>query len=800
MVGGPVTRMAQFVVRLVVGVVLAAFAFSPQAATAQSPQSVNLLPTACHFNTDIQDTYASVLPEAANADCDTPAEPSRAMVWLSLDVTLAAPRAGEEYVLTLWRHWNHGAVVQIHYADGHMVDYQLGVYGWDEYWSVGNFVAFPAPARGAAVTNILVGLQNPSSIKLFRQINLVEAAAWRETESPNRILTTLLVGILLAMLFYNIALAGFLRFDFHLHYCLFVVAILLYNLFTYGLVSDCLPGVISHPVQMNLTILALGLNGISSMYFLTTFLEKGVLGRRWRQAVHFYGWLFFGSALLYAATRGWHTDTFDLIFNLLSLGGIVVIFSTLVKAFRARSRAALFYAAGWILPIAGVGLRVLRGFDVIPHSALVDYGFPIGAALETIVLSIGIADRISQIRRDRDEAKIDREKAIAANEAKTEFLAHISHEIRNPMNAIIGLSELAAQTDLTKEQRGYIRNIQTSGNVMMHILDGTLDFSKIEAGKVTLEEIEFAPQDVFDNVRAIIGPKAEEKGLSFRIDGEQQLPVAMRGDPTRFSQILINLANNAVKFTDRGRVVLAVSFDQLSENRIWLHCRITDTGIGMSADQIARLFQSFSQADVSVARKYGGTGLGLVISKQLVELMGGSIGVESVPGKGSNFYFSLPFDCVESANASAATGSEMSGVSSPHTATSDLQDRRILVVEDHPVNQQLVRKTLEDSGADVDIAADGREAVAKAGNNHYDAILMDLNMPGLGGIEATEAIRSSDKGSKVPIIAMTGSTDAETLEACKSVGISDHIIKPFHQAALRQTLERWCSATMDPNA
>lgn len=758
-------------------------------AHAQTADAVNLLPTACHFTTDTRDSYPSMLPEAAAADCTTPAEPSREMVWLSLDVSLVAPRAGADYVLTMWRHWNERTVVQIHYADGHMTDYDVGLFEFDQYWSVGNFVAFSAPARRVPVSHILIGVQNASSIKLFRQINLVETSVWEEDASPGRILTILLTGILAAMLFYNIALAAFLRFDFHLHYCLFVVAILAYNLFTYGLISDCLPGVISHTTQMNLTILSLGLNGVSSMYFLTTFLEKGVLGDRWKQAVHFYGWLFFGCAILYAVTRGWNTDTIDLVFNLLSLGGIVVIFSTLVRAFRARSRAAIFYAVGWILPIAGVGLRVLRGFDVIPHSALVDYGFPIGAALETIVLSIGIADRIRIIREERDDAKAGREKAIAANEAKTEFLAHISHEIRNPMNAIIGLSELAAQTDLNDEQRGYIRNIQRSGNIMMQVLDDTLDFSKIEAGKVRLEEIAFAPKDVFDNVRAIIGPKAEEKGLAFRIDGEQSVPPMLKGDPTRLSQILINLANNAVKFTARGRVVIAVSTDQLSENRIWLHCRVTDTGIGMSEAQIARLFQSFSQADVSVARKYGGTGLGLVISKQLVELMGGSIGVESVPGKGSNFYFSLPFDCVDAASAEAERAMYRQEPIAADPVS--MAGTRILVVDDNPINQQLVAKALEQTQASIDIASDGQEAIDKVSAAAFDIILMDLHMPDMGGIAATREIRSQENGSAIPIIAMTGSAGEETKRDCLDAGMSDYMVKPFKQATLFETLERW---------
>lgn len=752
-------------------------------------EPINLLLSACHFTTDIRESYASMLDAAKEADCETPAQTSQEMIWLSLDVGLVAPSADRDYVLSLFREWMERAVIQIHYVDGHMISYDVGPYDFDEYWSVGNYVLFPAPARDTAVNAVLVGLQNPTSITRMRHISFVETDVWEKNQSSSRTLTNILVGILFAMLFYNIALAAFLRFDFHLHYCLFVFSALAFNAASYGLLAERLPGLFSLGIQMDISIIALGLNGISGVYFLCSFIEKGLLGDRWVRGVHIYGWLFLASAFLYVGARSWHADTIDLIFNLMSAGGIIVIFATLVKAIRGGSRAALFYAAGWILPIIGVGLRVLRGLDLMPHSALVDYGLSIGTALETIVLSIGIAYRISQIRIDRDNARIDKEKAVAASHAKSDFLAHISHEIRNPMTAVIGLSELAAQTNLDEEQRDYIRNIQTSGNIMLHILDDTLDFSKIEAGKIKLEHIAFRPKEVFDNVGAIIGPKAEEKGLSFQFRGEDLVPTFLKGDPTRLSQILINLANNAVKFTDRGRVSIVFSQDRTGDDRIWLHCRVTDTGIGMNEEQIGRLFQSFSQADVSVARKYGGTGLGLVISKQLVELMGGSIGVESVPGKGSSFFFSLPFDVPQVQVEETEQGTskaEHSPVSSP-----GLEGVRVLAVEDNEINRMLIEKTLSQARAIFDIASSGEDAVALLADKKYDLIVTDLNLPGMNGIETAKAIRAMDGFGHVPIIAMTGSADAQSIQACLDVGMNDYITKPFKPLTLTETLQRW---------
>ncbi len=771
-------------------------------AAANTP--VNLLPSACHFTTEIRASFPSMLDRAVAADCSTAAEPSRDMVWLSLDMAAANAVADRDYELAIFRHWTERAVIQFHYADGYMLDYDVGAHDFDAYWSVGNFISFAAPARDAPVSAILVGLQNPSSVKLFRQINFVEAAVWRNQETTGRLMTTLIAGILLAMLCYNIALATVLRLDFHLHYCLFVFSIFVYNIAAYGLVAHFLPGTLSVGAQMNITILALGLNGLTGLHFLCTFLENGVLSDRWKLAARIFGYGFLGSAILYVSTRGWHADTVDLWFNLMSAAGILFIFVTLVKALRQKSRAALFYAVGWLLPIAGVSLRILRGFDIIPHSALVEYGMSIGMALETIVLSIGIAHRISKIREDHDRAKVTSEKALAASQAKSDFVAHMSHEIRNPINAIIVLSDLTAMTDLNKQQRQYVQSIQTSSNVLLSLLDDTLDFSKIEAGKVTIESIAFAPKEVFDNVRAVIKPKADEKSLSFTIEGENMIPDRLQGDPTRLSQILINLANNAVKFTEHGSVTAKISKIASENSAFTLRGVVTDTGIGMTEEQVSCLFQSYNQADDSVTRKYGGTGLGLAISKQLVELMGGTIGVESTPGEGSSFYFEIPFALPDAEGQSvgqqfveAQIGEVTSEPGKQNTVS--LSGARILVVEDNHINQLLVSKILEQTDARFDIASGGREAIDKTSINHYDLILMDLNMPEMSGLEATRIIRLQENGKDTPIVAMTASADTKTQQACIDAGMNDHVTKPFKQAILFQTLGRWYREPGDTN-
>ena len=411
---------------------------------------------------------------------------------------------------------------------------------------------------------------------------------------------------------------------------------------------------------------------------------------------------------------------------------------------------------------------------------------------------LGVVRDMTELRRDEETARQQQQllrdaarAAEMANRAKSAFLANMSHEIRTPLNAITGMVYLMKRDGVPPRQAERLEKIEVAGQHLLAMISAVLDLSKIEASKLSLEETNVQLGTLVENVLAIVASEAQTRNIALRAD-VPTINFALRGDPTRLQQALLNYVGNAIKFTTGGTVTVRVAIQELSAASVLARFEVSDTGLGIAPEALPRLFSPFEQADGSLTRRHGGTGLGLAVTKGLANLMGGDVGATSNPGVGSTFWFTarLLIERQVAQKASAALDESLEAmVASEHAG------RRVLVVEDEPVNQEVAKGMAECAGLTVDVAADGVQALAMTSRQDYDLILMDMQMPKMDGLEASRRIRQRLSGATVPIVAMTANALAEDKALCEAAGMNDYIAKPVDPNVLMRVLMKWLPRT-----
>lgn len=648
-----------------------------------------------------------------------------------------------------------------------------------------NELVFPLSLPPDSRVYALFRMHTTGSLEL--PLTLLSQDDFYEYKQVRDSFTGLYFGAILAMALFNLLLFIAIRDHSYLLYVTYLLALVMFLMTRSSLAFELFWP--THP-EWNDTVRAFSsfLTEALAVLFASAFLQLSSSRPRWARAMHALG-----ATLVLAAVLS-PLFPIALVLKVATFAVVIIapmLLTTVILRIHDGFRPARYFLLSF-LPLAILGsLFVLKTFALIPSNWLFDHAFEVGSTLEAWLLSFALAYRLTMLKSENEriqkEINVELEKRVRerteelnrALNARSEFLAVMSHEIRTPLNGLLGTLDMLKDSPLNAEQRQKIHVIEQSGNTLVELINDILDYARIEAGRLPIDEEQFNLPGLIGESVALFEHRARINGDELRVELDDSLGLLCRGDPLRLRQIVVNLVSNAVKFTEGGTVVVHARRDR--DNPAYALIEVIDEGIGIDRRQLGHLFELFQQGDNSTRRRYGGTGLGLAICRQLVELMGGEIGAESEPGKGSRFWFRLPLPEVSREERRAEQQENMTAVSAPPV--------RLLIVDDNHVNLLVAQGLARKLGHDVEVAESGPEAIAVLLNDSrpFDLILMDCEMPGMDGFETSREIlrlQSDGKIDEIPVVALTAHAVPDKIRQCHEAGMISHIAKPINSAKL----------------